>query len=138
MMIRKLQPAATFKLVDCDTESSGLRGITVFSVRSEQAERRRIHLGLVVAEIICIPAFVIELTRALGGNELSWAYVFEWPLLGAYAIYMWRKLLSDNGEVNQTSANVNNEVPDDPKLQAWNQYLREIHSFETDQRSDER
>ena len=45
----------------------------------------KINLGLFLAELICIPAFVFELDRALGGNTLSWAYVFEWPLLGGYA-----------------------------------------------------
>jgi len=55
----------------------------------------RINLGLFLAELICIPAFIVELKRALDGNTLSWAYVFEWPLLGLYAVYMWRKLLQD-------------------------------------------
>ena len=55
----------------------------------------RINLGLVLAELICLPAFVFEITRALDGNTLSWAYVFEWPLLGGYAVYMWHKLRQD-------------------------------------------
>jgi hypothetical protein len=42
---------------------------------------------------LCAAAFWFELSRALGGNALSWAYVFEWPLLGAFAVYMWRQLL---------------------------------------------
>ena len=54
----------------------------------------RVHLALALAEAICASAFVIELTRAESGNTLSWAYVFEWPILGAYAIYVWRKLAS--------------------------------------------
>jgi len=27
--------------------------------------------------------------RAIGGNGLSWAYVFEWPFFGCCAIYLW-------------------------------------------------
>ncbi len=42
------------------------------------------------AEAICVSAFIVEISRALSGNILSWAYVVEWPILGAYAIYMWR------------------------------------------------
>jgi hypothetical protein len=42
---------------------------------------------------ICVGAFVIEVIRALGGNSLSWAYVFEWPILATFAIYMWWNLL---------------------------------------------
>lgn len=52
----------------------------------------RVHLALALAEAICASAFVVELTRAESGNTLSWAYVFEWPILGAYAVYVWRKL----------------------------------------------
>jgi len=51
------------------------------------------HLTLVVGLALCTAAFVFELRRAEGGNELSWAYVFEWPLLGLFAVYMWWKLL---------------------------------------------
>jgi len=55
----------------------------------------RINVGLFLAELICVPAFIFEMKRALGGNTLSWAYVFEWPLLGLYAVYMWHKLLQE-------------------------------------------
>lgn len=53
----------------------------------------RLHLTLVVGLVLCVAAFWFELTRALGGNALSWAYVFEWPLLGIFAVYMWWQLL---------------------------------------------
>jgi hypothetical protein len=47
--------------------------------------------------LIVVPAFLAlciwQLDRATGGNELSWAYVFEWPFFAAYAIYMWWRLL---------------------------------------------
>jgi len=36
-----------------------------------------------------------QLTRALSGNTLSWAYVFEWPIFAGYAVYMWWKLTHD-------------------------------------------
>lgn len=96
----------------------------------------RIHLGLFLAELLCIPAFVFELKRALGGNTLSWAYVVEWPILGLYAIYMWRKLLSEvhreqRGEDREThvaqTAQVDEE--DDPQLKAWNDYLATLHAL---------
>lgn len=51
------------------------------------------HATLVAGLALCTLAFVFELGRAERGNELSWAYVFEWPLLGLFAIYMWWKLL---------------------------------------------
>jgi hypothetical protein len=33
--------------------------------------------------------------RALGGNGLSWAYTFEWPLFAGYAVYIWWQLIHD-------------------------------------------
>jgi len=53
----------------------------------------RTHVTLVVGLGLCTLAFLFELGRAEQGNELSWAYVFEWPLLGLFAIYMWWKIL---------------------------------------------
>jgi hypothetical protein len=47
--------------------------------------------------LVVVPAFLAlciwQVYRATGGNELSWAYVFEWPFFAAYAIYMWWRLL---------------------------------------------
>ena len=85
----------------------------------------RINVGLFLAELICVPAFVFELERALGGNTLSWAYVFEWPLLGGYAIYMWKKLLQDvRGERTRPPVVFDLE---DPELDAMNAYLEQVH-----------
>lgn len=85
----------------------------------------RIHLGLFIAEVICIPAFVFETYRALAGNILSWAYVVEWPLLGVYAIYMWRKMLRE--ERGQVKVRARKDSPDDPRLAEWNAYLATVH-----------
>ncbi len=85
----------------------------------------KINVGLFLAELICIPAFALELSRALSGNTLSWAYVFEWPLLGAYAVYMWRKLLQDErGERSRPPVVFDD---DDPELDRWNAYLASVH-----------
>jgi hypothetical protein len=58
-----------------------------------------------VVIIIVVPAFaglcLWQVHRALGGNDLSWAYVFEWPFFAGYAIYMWWRLLH---EVPQATA----------------------------------
>ena len=68
---------------------------------SSEAQRHRLrglaalklHATLVTGLAVCAVAFWFELGRAEGGNSLSWAYVFEWPLLAAFAIYMWWKFL---------------------------------------------
>ena len=85
----------------------------------------RISVGLFLAELICVPAFIFELRRALGGNTLSWAYVFEWPLLGLYAVYMWHKLRQDErGDRSRPPIVFDDE---DPRLDAWNEYLASVH-----------
>jgi hypothetical protein len=91
----------------------------------------RIHFGLFLAELICVPAFIFEISRALGGNKLSWAYVFEWPFLGIYAIYMWRKMLKEErGEVAKSKTKGQVIEADDPELAAWNAYLAKVHEGE--------
>ncbi len=61
--------------------------------RLPRREALRLHVTLAIGLVLCVAAFWFELSRALGGNALSWAYVFEWPLLGAFALYMWWQLL---------------------------------------------
>jgi hypothetical protein len=58
----------------------------------------RLHLTLAAGLALCIGAFAFEVGRALGGNTLSWAYVFEWPIFAVFAVYMWWNLLHDTDE----------------------------------------
>jgi hypothetical protein len=95
-------------------------------MKSQSKNIFRIHLGLLLAELICIPAFVIEMIRALGGNELSWAYVFEWPALGAYAIYMWRKMILEERGIVKPKR-VARIAAVDSRLDEWNAYLASVH-----------
>jgi len=59
--------------------------------------RRAVKLHVVI--LIVVPAFLAlclwQVSRALDGNSLSWAYVFEWPLFAAYAIYMWWRFVHE-------------------------------------------
>ena len=71
-------------------------------------------------------AFIFELTRALAGNTLSWAYVFEWPILSGYGVYMWRAMLRDERREADPAPAL--ELEDDPRLREWNEYLEKIHS----------
>ena len=101
--------------------------VRVEAVGEKRESVTTIHVGLVLAEVICISAFGFELSRALSGNTLSWAYVFEWPILGVYAVYMWHRLLRDaRGETKP----VERSAEDDPQLDAWNRYLEELHADE--------
>ena len=83
-----------------------------------------IHVALLVAEVLCAAAFLLELSRALAGNQLSWAYVAEWPILALYAIYVWHKLLNEEREGVPATAPVD---LDDAPLRAYNDYLGRVH-----------
>ena len=71
--------------------------------------RRAVKLHVVI--LIVVPAFMAlclwQVSRALGGNSLSWAYVFEWPIFAAYAIYMWWRFVHEatqDGSPGDTAA----------------------------------
>jgi hypothetical protein len=83
-------------------------------------------VGLALAEVICVGAFIIELSRALGGNTLSWAYVFEWPLLGGYGFYMWRQLVREHRGETSSAPLAEHEDSDDA-LARYNAYLETVH-----------
>jgi hypothetical protein len=94
----------------------------------------RIHVGLALCLLICIPAFIFEITRALGGNALSWAYVFEWPIFIAFGVDMWRRLLEVQPSKAPTDAI---DTPQDSAaLVAWNDYLAQLAA--TDEPRDQR
>jgi hypothetical protein len=67
---------------------------------------RALRLHAVI--LVVVPGFmalcVWQIYRAVGGNELSWAYVFEWPFFAAYAIYMWWRFVHEPPEVPAVAA----------------------------------
>jgi hypothetical protein len=86
-----------------------------------------IHVGLVVAELFCCAGFAFELYRASSGNTLSWAYVFEWPIFAAYAIYMWRRLLKEERGKEIAPPVAKSSQSADQSLERYNEYLRAVH-----------
>ena len=94
----------------------------------------RIHLGLVLAEFLCLSGFTFELYRALSGNSLSWAYVFEWPLFGGYAFYMWRRFIAEETKTDAARSSElalprsnKSDVETQAALEEYNEYLRRAH-----------
>ena len=53
------------------------------------------HAFVVVATVGMLALGAWQLHRAETGNELSWAYTFEWPLFSAFTVYFWIKSLRD-------------------------------------------
>ena len=92
--------------------------------------------------LIVVPGFLAlciwQIDRAVGGNTLSWAYVFEWPLFAAYAVYMWWRILhekpdaapdvaAENGHAAPVSAQPDApEAQEDQEMAAYNEYLARL------------
>lgn len=82
-----------------------------------------------------------QLSRATGGNALSWAYTIEWPIFAAFVAFMWvREVRLELGrDAPATDAPVARpevrrpvrvarpsapaDQPADPDLDAYNDYL---------------
>jgi hypothetical protein len=90
--------------------------------------------------------------RAEGGNALSWAYTFEWPIFMIFGVVFWAKTIVDEwrepgGAAKNTqalraaglmqaeslpgaahTANArDDEADDDPELAAYNAYLARLN-----------
>ncbi len=92
------------------------------------------HLTLVFGLALCAAAFWFELRRAEGGNELSWAYVFEWPLLAIFAVYMWWKLLHPGFTIRRAREKPSVAPEYEGMLQAWQ---GEVAKLEMSRRAEE-
>jgi hypothetical protein len=79
---------------------------------------------------LCAVAFWFELGRAERGNELSWAYVFEWPLLAIFAVYMWWNVLDPERQVKIREKKAKKGAALAPEfsgmLSAWQDHQREL------------
>jgi hypothetical protein len=65
------------------------------------------HSFVVVATVGMLLLGDWQLHRAEAGNELSWAYTFEWPLFAAFTVYFWIKSLHD--ELREQDAAISGE-----------------------------
>jgi hypothetical protein len=57
-----------------------------------------LHVEFLLVVAACAAATVWQARRALGGNGLSWAYTFEWPIFAAIAIAAWWHLIHEDPE----------------------------------------
>jgi hypothetical protein len=109
------------------------------------------HLTAAVVVPGCLALCWWQVTRALGGNTLSWAYVFEWPIFAGYAVFMWWKLIHDRSPTRSGSREPGSaaedaaaergvdggtgppapsakDVAEDEAMAAYNRYLAALHA----------
>ena len=103
--------------------------MNVSTKRLTGTEAWKAHVTLAFGLALCVAAFWIEIGRALGGNALSWAYVFEWPLLGAFAVYMWWQVIRP-GRPERATKEPTLAPEFDNMLAAWQEHQRELARFQ--------
>jgi DNA-binding transcriptional regulator of glucitol operon len=102
----------------------------------------KLHAVILVVVPACMALCVWQINRAVGGNSLSWAYVFEWPLFAGYAVYMWWRFVhekpdhpgavaSENGHVDAATQSVAalptvKATQEEAELAAYNDYLARL------------
>ena len=121
-----------------------------------QPNRRRdlwqLHIPLVLALGLCISATVIEVQRAGEGVARAWAYMFEWPLIGLFVLWIWNHYrkegnvttsiaakwrdridrlnaevdLTDEDPADRAGPDQATDGPADPELAAWQAHVREL------------
>jgi hypothetical protein len=92
-----------------------------------------------------------QLRRAAGGNALSWAYAFQWPVFAGFVVFIWvrevRRALGVPFKTVQTGREARRPVltyrprpaPDDrndPELAAYNHYLAWLNANPGARRGD--
>ena len=115
--------------------------VPVAQQRVRGAEAAKLHLTLVLVLALCAVAFRFEIGRALGGNSLSWAYVFEWPMFAVFGLYMWWTLLHGGrpgraADDAKGSRSTRTAKALDPKyagmLEAWEAHQRELQAAQAE------
>lgn len=111
--------------------------------RSRARDFWQLDLPLAVVLTLCAVITVIEYTRATEGVWRAWIYLFEWPMIGAFAIWIWYRFKHESGGgfVRRWRERVAAMAPDaadlegapapppepaDLELEAWRAYQRSV------------
>lgn len=124
----------------------------------EQPPRRRsarwrdfwqLHVPLAVVLTLCTVITVIEVRRATEGVWRAWAYMFEWPMIGLFAVWIWYRYRTEGSVTRGLAERWRERVErlgaeadaaeraaepviasDDPELTAWRDYVDDLHRRE--------
>jgi hypothetical protein len=59
--------------------------------RSRVKDLWQLHLPLVIVLAFCTVATIVEFQRARQGVDRAWAYTFQWPIIGGFAVVVWNR-----------------------------------------------
>lgn len=104
-----------------------------------------LHLPLVLVLALCIYATINQYGRAQEGVQRSWAYTFQWPIIGLFAIVIWNRYRKHGNltrwftdryrsrveafRAEAEAAETAEAVPD-PDAEAWEAYVAELRRRE--------
>jgi hypothetical protein len=115
--------------------------------RSRVRDFWQLDVPLVLALILCTTFTVVEVIRASEGVWRAWVYMVEWPLIGAFCVWIWYRFKHEKGggfvrrwkarvarystpaEDQPASAGESVTEPEnssDPELAAWRDYQRKV------------
>ena len=106
--------------------------------RSRVRDFWQLDVPLVIALILCTTFTVIEVRRPGEGMWRAWIYMFEWPMIGAFCVWMWVRFKREPGggfarrwrERAARYADPSSEEAADPELAAWREYQRGLKTDE--------
>jgi hypothetical protein len=113
-----------------------------------------LHVPLVIVVAFCAVATVIEYTRAQEGVGRAWVYVFQWPIIGAFAVVIWNRYrkhgnltrwftdrarariaalqAQSEAESDAAGAQTRPPAPVDPDEVAWREYVADLQRRESE------
>jgi hypothetical protein len=111
-----------------------------------------LHLPLVIVLAFCTYATINQYGRAQAGVERSWAYTFQWPIIGLFAIVVWNRyrthgnltrwftdryrarVAAYRAEAEEAEQVQAAEALADPDAQAWAAYQEDLRRSEAERR----
>lgn len=106
-----------------------------------------LHLPLVLVLALCTYATINQYARAQEGVQRSWAYTFQWPIIGLFAIVVWNRYRKHGNLTRWFTDRYRNraaaftaeaeaaeqaEAAPDPDAQAWAEYQDDLRRREAE------
>lgn len=104
-----------------------------------------LHLPLVIVLVFCIYATVNQYGRAQEGIQRSWAYTFQWPIIGLFGFVIWNRYRKHGNLTRwftdryrarvesfraEAQAQEAQAPPPDPDEVAWQEYVEDLRRRE--------